>query len=637
MDKIEMKELLIKASNAYYNDSESIISDEEFDNLKDQFAKLYPDDDFLKQIGATVSVSEWKKAKHNIPMSSLNKVNTTAEFKKWANSIGDSFYILEEKLDGISVDLEYAEGKLIKAITRGNGIIGEDIYNNVKLMKNVKLNINNFTGSLRGEIVLFNSDFEKLNEVMRSKGNKEFSNPRNAASGIAKKFDGTNSEYLTVLYYDVTGDFKAESDKMFWLHNQGLKTSFWKKCTVDECIELYNDYEKTLRAKLDYDVDGLVGKANSIDIQTKHGLLGDNPKAQIAWKFTSMKAETTVEGIEWSRGNGTHITPVALLNPIKLGGVVVRRASLHNMEMFRKLNLGKGDRVLISRRNDVIPYVESVIEYVSHIKIKPPLSCPECEEELVESDKFLECLNIHCSGAVLGNLNRFVKSLDVYDISERTIELFYKAGLVKEPADFYKLKIENISTLEGMGKKSATNIITNFSNKKEIDLMTFIDSLNIFNFSGSRAKILMDAGINTIDKMLSINQTELINIKGIGTEVADAIVYGLSSKKPVIKNLLEVINIIQPKEINMSSNKLVGKSFCFTGAILKIDEAGNKYTRERMEALVIENGGQVSSVKKGLSYLVQADPLSQSSKSVKAKSLGINILSEVDFFKMLGM
>jgi DNA ligase (NAD+) len=266
--------------------------------------------------------------------------------------------------------------------------------------------------------------------------------------------------------------------KLFWLRENNIRTCFWCKCNVEQCISYYNQYEKTLRAEVPYDRDGLCVKANSIKLQNELGLLGANPKAQIAWKFTSLKAETIIEGIEWSHGQNMRITPVALLKPTKIGGVIVRRASLHNMEMFHALNLGKGDKVLISRRNDVIPYIENVIEYVGNIKFKSPLSCPLCHEELVENDKFLMCENTECQGLRIGNLGKWVKALDVYDISDKTIELLERVGMLKDPSDFYKLDVNAISNLEGMGIRSATKIVENFKNKKSIDwvFQSFVNS-----------------------------------------------------------------------------------------------------------------------------------------------------------------
>ena len=362
MTKKVLRDLLVKASDSYYNSAESIISDEEFDIGFKYFTAKYPNDELNKQIGAKIKTSEWKKALHKIRMCSLNKANTAEEFHKWASTILDKFYIIMDKCDGISIAMEYENGELVKAITRGDGIEGEDIYKNVINMKNVKMTIPNFTGSIRGEIVMFVTDFEQLNVILKEKGEKEHSNPRNTAAGVAKRFDGNNTEFLTVLYYDATGKWETEEQKLNWLNSQGLKTCFWTKCDIHHCQDYYEEYEKHLRAETPYDVDGLVIKANSIALQDKLGLLGENPRAQIAWKFTSMKAETTLLDIDWQVGANRRITPVAVLEPIKVGGVIVRKASLHNLRYFNDLMPYKNARVLISRRGDVIPQIEKIIE-----------------------------------------------------------------------------------------------------------------------------------------------------------------------------------------------------------------------------------------------------------------------------------
>lgn len=641
MHQNELETLLTNASDAYYNKSVPIMSDEEFDLGLSILKSKFPDSEIIKSIGSKVKTTKWEKAFHKIPMTSLNKVNTLSEFIEWSNIIGDSCYILMEKLDGISIDLEYDSGKLVKAITRGDGIYGENILPNVLKMKNVIRELDGFTGSLRGEIIIFVSDFEKLNEFLRFNNEKEMSNPRNAVNGISKRYDGKYSEYCSILFYDVTGDWDTEEKKLHWLEQNGLKTCFWVNCNTEQIITYYNEYERHLRSKTPYDIDGLVIKANSIFLQRKHGELNGNPKAHVAWKFTSMKAETTIEDVEWSHGQNMRITPIAILNPVRIGGVIVKKASLHNMEIFKNLNLGRGDKVLLSRRNDVIPYIESVIEHVGNIKFKPPIYCPMCNEELVEQDKFLICENTECRGLRLGNLNKWVQALDIDDISEKTIELFERAGIVVYPSDFYKLDINVISNLEGMGIKKATKIINNFKEKNRIDLATFIDGLNIPYFSRVRAEMLIDNGFDTLDKMMEAKSHDLVKIKGIGKEVADAIIYGLSKKKDVIKKLLEFVKIEENTskvDISICSNKLSGEVVVFTGEINRVTETGVRYTRKMLQDLVVMHGGTCeNSIKKNVTMLVQANSNLVSSKTKKAKELGISIISEDDFFRKIGM
>jgi DNA ligase (NAD+) len=545
-------------------------------------------------------------------------------------------------LDGSSIDLEYSTGKLISAITRGDGFIGEQILSNVKKMKNVKTYIKGFTGSLRGEIFLFANDYEMLNKKLIAEGSKPLSNPRNGATGIAKRYDGTNAEYLTILYYDLDSkdlSFTTEDQKMEYIELKlGLKVCFYDVVSVEKAITYYDQYEDGERANTPYDIDGLVFKTNNISYQKSLGKLGENPKGQIAWKFTSMKAETEIIDIEWSLGN-RRMTPVGIMKPVQCGGVMISRASLSNLSLFKDMNLGKGDKVLISRRNDVIPHIESVIESKGNT-FKIPTQCPSCNEKLVEDGKFLICPNDNCDGLAIRNLRKWIDKLEIMDIGESIITSLFNHGFLEDPSDFYKLSTNDIASIDGLGRKSADKIIEHLEEKKEIPLPIFIAALNMTDFSTSTAESLVENGIDTIDKMFTATLEDLVAIKGIEAKTASQIIKGLKEKKQIIQNLFSVGIKIKEKENKVMSkkgSKLSGKSFCFTGKIEKIDDNGDRYTRDKMTELVIENGGDVAdSVRKGLTYLVQADPNSHSSKTKKALQMGVEILSESDFFKMIG-
>lgn len=356
-----IREKLEKASKSYYNDSISIISDEEYDNLRDELQRISPNDEFLKKIGYEVSGKQWDKLKHKISMSSLSKVNTIDQFKKWALGLNDDIYISEEKLDGISIDLEYENGVLIKAITRGDGEIGENIFNNVIKMKGVNKKLNdNINCSIRGEIVLKFDDFEKLLEFETLK------NPRNAASGIAKRFDGKYSEYLSILVYDIEIDnkyFKYELEKIEYLKKLSFEISPYIKGTIDELCEHYKNYENGLRLKAKYEIDGLVVKCNSIKLQNEQGYSSDNrPKAQIAFKFSSITKISKVIDVKWQVGTTGIITPIIYIEPTNIGGVVVKKMNCHNLEIFNNFKLYKGCKLLFKRSNDVIPVPLEVID-----------------------------------------------------------------------------------------------------------------------------------------------------------------------------------------------------------------------------------------------------------------------------------
>jgi DNA ligase (NAD+) len=642
MNKIQsIRDRLIKCDEEYYNKSNPSLSDKEYDGLRDDLRKLSPNDSYFKSAGMTLpETTEWRKTKHIIKMGSLDKVNTKEEFIKWAKDKGITEIVLEDKLDGISLELIYKNGILTNAITRGDGIIGEDILSNVQQMKNVKKNLTNFNGSLRAEIFMLQDDFKKINDILLKSNQKPLKNPRNAASGIAKRYNGEFSEDLTLLYYNIEGfKFDTEEEKLSYIKNQlELPTCFYKKCTIEEACKIFEDYEDHLRYETPYDIDGLVAKANDLELQEKLGWTGITPKGQIAWKFGNAKAQTTINGVEWSMGTTNRISPVALLEPTDIGGVTIKRASLHNVDIFKALNLGKGDIVEISRRNEVIPNVEKVIKHVGK-KFDIPLTCPICASVLEVEGKFLACPNEECKGLQVGNLYKYITNLEIMDIGEAIIELLYAAGKIKEPADFYKLTIKDFLDIEGMGEKSGKKIIDHLQEKLTIDLPTFIGCLNINAFSNSIAENLTNNGLDTLEKMQDASIDQLISIKGIEEKTAKRIIEGLKSKSVVIKNLLKYITI-KEKEIVMkkksANNRLNGASYCFTGGIEKCNASGERFTRPMMQNLVVENGGIVfDGVKQGLSFLVQADPTKNSSKTKKAIALGVSIIGEDEFFAMV--
>jgi len=671
MSKEEMKALLLKASDAYYNKSTSIMSDLEFDKLYDEFKSLYPNDPFLKTVGSAIDkASEWVKATHKISMGSLNKVTNEIELRDWKVKNDIAEFCISEKLDGISIDLEYNDGNLIKAITRGDGYIGEDITKNVKRMQGVKGKLKDFTGSIRGEIILKQSDFDSIVTIQKERGEEPLKNLRNGASGIAKRYDGKYSEYLSIVYYDITLPTFMKGEKFKYIEEVlDLPTAFVGLAYIDTVMEIYNKYEETKRAILDYEIDGLVIECNDLDDYYRLGEKDNCPKGTMAFKFTSIKKETTIKDVTWQLGKSGTITPVAELEPINIGGVTVKRASLSNLEIFKYMNLHHGDIVLVSRRGDVIPYVESVVSSVVGNKVIERINtCPVCDTPVVENGKFLVCPNPDCDGSKIGDLKKWasVSEMQSLGIGGKTLEKLFDEGLVADVADLYTLKTNQLENLEGFGKRSAEKIIEIIDSKRELPLAEFIGGLNIRNFSTSMVKLLVENGYDTLEKIIALNFEEvervkmvegiptshflvkddnkiisitfeeLVKIKGIEEKTATSFLNGLESKKEVIEKLLKNGVTIKENKVMESKGNLNEMSFCFTGAVQATDENGERYKRSMLESLVKENGGQVKSVSSGLTYLVQADPESTSSKSEKAKKFGVKIISDIKFLEMIG-
>lgn len=371
----EILAVLVKASNAYYNDDESIITDAEYDTKKDRLVTLFNRvllpkktidlklvkevEEFLNQVGAPVVASEWEKAVHRIIMTSLNKVNSQLEFEKWCEEIGDTSYVVFDKMDGGSIDLVYQDGKLIQAISRGDGNTGEDMLQNVLKMKNVKPFIQGFTGNLYGEVFILREDFEAL--IIKS--GRDYKNPRNTATGLQKTLNGENVEFLSIYFYNIKGvDCATEEDKLKMIESFGLKTCFWKKVSKEEAIRIFDEYESVIRATLPYDIDGLVIRANSVALQEHHGMLGGNPKAQVAWKFKPIQVISKIIDVKWHIGNSRRITPIIYIEPKPVGGITVRKMSCFNLDFFLKLKPYVGANLLFQRSNDVIPVPLEIIE-----------------------------------------------------------------------------------------------------------------------------------------------------------------------------------------------------------------------------------------------------------------------------------
>lgn len=634
----EMKKRLLEACDSYYNKSFSTMSDKEFDELKDEFTELYPNDPFLKTIGSPVPEnSKWEKSKHNIPMTSCNKVNTTDEFVHWVNDVGlqSEDLMTSEKLDGISLSIDYINGKMVKATTRGDGIVGENIMSNVLRMQNVKENLPiPYTGSLRGEIMMRFEDFKAVNLVCEQRGEKPFQNVRNGASGIAKRYDGKYTEYLYIEYYYASGDFETKKEVYDFIEKDlGLKTCKHYLGNMETSKLVYNEYEQDIRAGLDHAIDGLVVEPDRIAKLISLGMKSENWKGMIAWKFTSEKRKTKVLNVEWQLGNSGRITPVIIMETVEIMGVKVSRASVHNLEMFLNFNFHEGDLVLVERVNDVIPQICENLSNHPGVKrgkkLEVPSVCPECGEKASDDGVFLVCKNENCCGNEIGNLVKWIKKLDLKGIAKATIEKLHEANLVKNPSDFYKLKKEMICEIEGFGSRSAEIIIDTLNSKKEITFGEFVGGLNIPNFSDKTAELLEKNGYDTFYKILNASIEELSNVKGIGEITAKAIIDGIEKKNFIIHDLLiEGIKIKERKVLTKSQNPFVGKRVVFTGAL--------NIKRSDAQKMVIEVGGECpSSLSKDTDYLVMAGEDSTSAKAMKAKQYGTKIINEDQFLKMI--
>ena len=608
----DLENKILKASDAYYND-QPIVSDQVFDSWVNQLKKLDPNNPAITNIGSNIRPTIWKKAFHNFVMGSLDKVNTPEELIKWHSP---KEFFVTEKLDGLSINCVYEDGKLISCITRGNGVEGEDIFVNVRKMNGVKSTIKDFTGSIRGEIIM-----------RKSIHNKFFSdkaNPRNAASGVSKRLDGIDVEHLDVYFYQVVNsEFKTELEQVQWLQLNQLQTpNYWIFPSCKEVSSHWRSYQEKERNLLDYEIDGLVIRYNDLNFQNSLGDKDGRPKGAIAFKFDNVMVESTIREINWQVGNSGRLTPVATIDPITVMGAVIQKASLYNMSYINELKLDVGATVLVTRANDVIPRIEQLVVGTNTIA-KAPKVCPCCNSTTSIDGENLLCTNHSCQAQVIGRIENWIKDLNILEWGSSLIERLVESGKVHTVADLYKLSIADLEGLDRMGAKSARKCHDLLFAQLELSLDVFVGGLSISLIGQSTIRSIMDAGIDTLKDLQNLSMSEIANIAGIGPTKANLLFNGLKDNKDLIIDLLNFVKI-KKKSVGV----LTGKSICFTGAM--------KNKRPVLEKMASEMGATVkSSVGKGLSYLVIADPNSSSSKAESARKLGTKLLSEDDFLNYL--
>jgi DNA ligase (NAD+) len=555
-------------------------------------------------------------------MGSLEKVNTPDELKAWAAKQGKATrpFLVTEKLDGISIALIMRKGKVIQALTRGDGTTGEDITANVRKMKGLPQGDMFWPDAdlhVRGEIVLLKAD---LKEHFPG-----YKNPRNAAAGIAKRLDGEGSEHLKVLSYQVAEGSVRDSraTMMDQLMRWGFAVPFWKKVTLSEVIDEWERYQKETREALDYDIDGLVVEYDDFAYQLGLGEKDGRPHGARAFKFAGIAKETTLRGIQNQTGSQGRITPVGVFDPVDLMGTTVTNASLYNWKYIRDLGLDIGAKVLIHRAGDVIPRCGQIVTSTGTVA-KPPTNCPSCDAPTEMDGEYLTCPNTAaCPAQTLGRLQRYIKEQNILEWGEAVLERLIEAGKVKTVADLYRLKEKDLMSIDRMGAKSAAKLINTLWGKNPIPAEQFLGALAIPMCGSSTFELIMDAGYDTVAKIYAMTFDQLQAVKGLGP-VKSETVHNWLKKNP---NAVSEVEALGLKISNRTIGSLTGKSFCFTGK--------STMKRADLEALVKSKGGTVkSSVGKGLTYLVMADPSSGSSKAQAAQKLGTETISEESFMKM---
>ncbi len=646
LDKINLQttspeqigELLIEAKKAYYTGGKPIMDDHTYDTLEEILRQKLPNHRIFSKVGNPNFDTGFDKKHHSMPMGSQNKVTNIKdlihyfELKKISPSLskeGVGGWILQPKCDGISVEIEYKDGKLVDAITRGDGEIGDVITQNVVKMKNFVNNPKEFTGSVRCEIMVTKEDFKKLPP--------EYSNPRNAASGISQRLDSKFCEYCSLYAVDLfTGrdvinhvstkklDISTEQQKIDLLTNLGFTPVQSFLCqNFDDIEKIYQEFLTQKRLDYPFEIDGLVIKINDNKLAQSLGIKNNRPQYQIAYKFPASTNTSTILNIDWQVGPMGAITPVAQIDPIELSGAIITFVSLANHDLIIQKNINVGDIIEVTRRGDVIPHIEKVITKVSDGHTTIPATCPSCSTILIKESKLLRCPNTkNCLSQIIGSLNLFCHTLDILGLSDKTIQKLYDAKKIITPGDFYKLKIDDIAPLDNLGEKSAKNIINQIQNKKKLTLKQVFDSSIIPNFSGARIQQLITEGYDTPEKLLNLNLDNIIKIKGFQTTLAQKIIDGINLRRDWIESILSQVSIVETS-LMTSLQKLNNKTFCITGKL--------KQPRQKLIDIIEFHGGKfLSSVTSNTNYLI-CNEKSDSDKYKSALKLNVPIITEKDF------
>jgi len=618
MLKSELEKKIKLAQDSYYNNS-SIMEDDEYDALIYELTCLDPNNQLIIKIGAEPT-DEWKKVKHLIDLGSLNKVNLPSEMTDWiGKTLQNRDVVVVEKLDGLSIGCQYQNGKLVVAALRGNGYEGENILSNVLKMKGCVKSVPNFTGTIRGEIVLTKSDHEQFF--------KDYSNPRNAASGLCRRLDGDGCEHLTLMFYQAAGEeeFTTDFEMLKFLTTNKFITPKYTLCTsAIKVNEIWQEYQDKTRQELEYEIDGLVVSCNDFAFQQSLGTTNLRPKGKMGFKFANQFVKTTVKEIKWACGNSGRITPVCWVEPVLLLGSTVEKASVYNIDYIKKLGLDVGAEVLICKAGEIIPRIEQVVKGTG-TTAKVPTNCPSCGTEAQMDGKHLICPNeTSCPARTLGRIQNWVNELNLLEWGESLLSKLVETGKATTVADLYTLTVDNLASIDRMGKKSAQKCYDILHSHNEVSLEVFLGGLSIPMIGQSTIKAIMSTGCDTLEKISKMDTVALEKVPGVGPTKAESLEKGLKNNQQLISELLA--NGIKIKEKIMGN--LSDKSFVFTGKML------NK--RAELEEMVVSAGGTTkSSVTKGVTYLVIADPESMSSKAVSARKLGTQLISEEDFLEMV--
>ncbi|MFI4910567.1 MAG: NAD-dependent DNA ligase LigA [Sedimentisphaeraceae bacterium JB056] len=655
----ELRTQIQHHDHLYYVLNSPEITDQQYDRLFSELKELeskHPESitpDSPTQRVSEVPMSGFEQVNHRLPMLSIDNTYNDEELRDFDARIkktisSDYEYVVELKIDGLAMSLLYEDGILIRGVTRGNGETGDDVTSNIKTVRSIPLRLQKpVKGVLevRGEVYMPEGSFEKLNEQRENEGKQLFANPRNAAAGSLKLLDSriTAERNLAFFSYSVGYCDERIADSHFETINKlkelGLPTNpnTAKAENIEQAIQICRKWQSE-RTTLSYQIDGMVIKVDSLNAQQQLGATGRSPRWCISYKFPAEQAETTIKSIAVQVGKTGALTPVANLEPVLLAGTVVKRASLHNFDEIERLDAREGDRVIIEKAGEIIPQVIKVIEEKrpsDSKKFTAPVNCPACGSDTLKDENgvYLRCTNASCPAVLRERLIYFVGrgQMDIENLGPAVIDQLLANGMVKDFADLYNLKKTELETLERLGSKSASNIVNSIEKSKTQKLWRLITALGIRHIGAQSGEILA-SHFGSLENLMNASQEELEQIDQIGPILAESIVAFFSSDEN--RNLIEKLQQagINPQVDNQSdkaNGALSGKTIVATGSL-------ENFTRDEIKEAITAHGGKASSsVSAKTDFLLAGEKAG--SKLEKAKKLGVEIIDEQQFMKMISM
>lgn len=646
----------------YYVLDQPTISDRQFDRLMDRLKQLEAENPGLvtpdsptQRVGGETREG-FRTVRHPSPMLSLDNTYSYDELRDFDRRVRERAerssveYVAESKFDGLSLSLVYEDGLLARAVTRGDGTTGEDVTPNVRTIHSIPLLIEpealkkhglpgNF--EVRGEAIMTRKSFEELNRQQDESGGRRFANPRNAAAGSVRVLDPaiTASRRLDFIAYFLYVGGRVPQETQ-WEALQALEAMRFrsslrhaKRCrSIDDVIEYCESWESK-REKLPYDIDGIVVKVDSVRLARELGFTAKAPRWAVAYKYPARQETTVVKDVVWQVGRTGALTPVAILEPVEVGGVTVSRSTLHNMDEIERLGLRLGDTIVIERAGEVIPHVIQVTRHGHGKRPEPPENCPECGRPIHKSpdEVAYRCVNAACPAKRRESLLHFASrhAMDIDGLGDKLVDQLVEKGIVQDMVDLYQLRLGDLDTLERMGRKSAENLLEEIEKSKQSSLARLIFALGI-RFVGQRTGELLAEHFGSLDDLAKAGVDELTEVEEVGPKVAESIAEFFSEKanQELLRKLKRAGLRFQQERKAPRDTRLAGKTFVFTGTLPHL-------SRDEAAALVSARGGKVSSsVSKKTDYVVAgADP---GSKYDKARELGVTIIDEGNLRELTG-